>query len=595
MLVWSGHREDQQSPPPGQICGHTWQLSTASYDPLADSWTVKNSSGAPVGRAGANAVWTGSEMIVWGGTDFQPKDTGGRYDPVADLWRSTSLVGAPSPRNGSGAVWTGHHVVVWGGGGNATGFFTGGIYDPVADTWQPTRITGAPAERSGHVQLWTGSEVFVWGGRSSISGVGSGGRLDFSHLDADADGVADSCDICPNDPVNDADADGRCADVDNCPSVANPNQANGDGDTFGDACDNCPSFASANQTDSDGDGVGDVCDTCSAIANPSQADGDLDGRGDVCDNCPATFNAFQRDSDSDGRGNMCDNCPLISNAAQADSDGDGSGDPCDCRPIDPSDRIPAEVIPVAVGKTGTVAHLTWAAVPDAEAYSVTRGDLASRALDQYGGCLKNGVTSGSYDDPDLPAPGQGFMYLVQAQNFDCDLGSLGYRSAEQQRFNVNANACVGVVVGYAPVSGQSTVFGSVTGTLDDAKYWEISFESITEVLSTGGTPASRFSRLEHRWTLSVPAGTRQELHVVGFRSNSTDGDDFQFEYSTNGTTFTPVPLTLPFAGAGIDVVAALPDSLSGTVTIRVVDTDRTAGHASFDTVSIDALWIRTVP
>jgi len=595
MLVWGGHRQEEVSPPPGQICNDTWQLSMSAYDPSGNTWSVKSLAGAPVGRSGANAVWTGSAMVVWGGYDFGPKNTGGRYDPVADRWRPTSLVGAPSARSGSGAVWTGSHVVVWGGGGNAKEFSTGGIYDPGADTWQPTRSTGAPAERVGHVQLWTGSEVLVWGGRISTANVGSGGRLDFSHLDADADGVADSCDMCPNDAADDTDADGLCADVDNCPLSANPGQANGDSDSFGDACDNCPATPNASQADLDGDGFGDACDNCAAVPSPSQADGDADGRGDDCDNCPATFNAAQRNADGDSIGQLCDNCPYFANPSQADADADGSGDDCDCQPSDPTDRKPAEVYPLAVGKEGTIANLSWDTLPEADAYSVTRGDLSSKGLNQYGPCLANGLSGGSYDDPDVPAPDQGFMYLVQAQNFDCGLGSLGLMWDEQERGNANASACAGIAWGYAVASSESTVVGSVTGTLGDTQlFFDDAYESITEVLSTGGSPASRFSRLEHRWSFTVDAGTRHELHVGGLRSSSADGDDFQFEYSTNGTTFTPVTLTLPLADDDIDWVAALPGSSSGTVTIRVVDTDRTAGHQTLDTVSIDELWIRVV-
>jgi hypothetical protein len=39
------------------------------YDPAANSWTVMTTTGAPAGRRDHTAVWTGSEMIVWGGTD----------------------------------------------------------------------------------------------------------------------------------------------------------------------------------------------------------------------------------------------------------------------------------------------------------------------------------------------------------------------------------------------------------------------------------------------------------------------------------------------------------------------------------------------
>ncbi|MEZ4364632.1 MAG: hypothetical protein R3B48_30935 [Kofleriaceae bacterium] len=47
---------------------------------------------------------------------------------------------------------------------------------------------------------------------------------------------------------------------DNCPNVANPNQANDDGDALGDACDPCPWKANEDTTDADGDKLTDICD-----------------------------------------------------------------------------------------------------------------------------------------------------------------------------------------------------------------------------------------------------------------------------------------------------------------------------------------------
>ena len=40
-----------------------------------------------IGRMSHTAVWTGNEMIVWGGNgDSGVLDTGGRYDPVTNSW-----------------------------------------------------------------------------------------------------------------------------------------------------------------------------------------------------------------------------------------------------------------------------------------------------------------------------------------------------------------------------------------------------------------------------------------------------------------------------------------------------------------------------
>ena len=42
--------------------------SGGRYNPATDSWTPTGTINAPAGRARHTAVWTGSEMIVWGGT-----------------------------------------------------------------------------------------------------------------------------------------------------------------------------------------------------------------------------------------------------------------------------------------------------------------------------------------------------------------------------------------------------------------------------------------------------------------------------------------------------------------------------------------------
>jgi hypothetical protein len=57
----------------------------------------------------------------------------------------------------------------------------------------------------------------------------------------------------------DTDKDGIPDDRDNCPMIANMDQANEDGDKFGDVCDLCPQVSDTG-TDTDGDKLGDACD-----------------------------------------------------------------------------------------------------------------------------------------------------------------------------------------------------------------------------------------------------------------------------------------------------------------------------------------------
>ena len=105
-------------------------------------------------------------MIVWGGGGHGLLNTGGRYNPVSDSWTATSTVNVPAARNYHTAVWTGSEMIVWGGsgcGGNCI-WNTGGRYNPTTDSWIATSTTNAPAARFDHSALWTSSEMIIWGG-----------------------------------------------------------------------------------------------------------------------------------------------------------------------------------------------------------------------------------------------------------------------------------------------------------------------------------------------------------------------------------------------------------------------------------------------
>src|SRR4030095_851505 len=81
----------------------------------------------PGSRRGHSAVWTGAEMIVWGGGDENEElDTGGRYNPATDTWSAISRVNSPTARTSFTSIWTGTEIIVWGGYGDSADLNSGG-------------------------------------------------------------------------------------------------------------------------------------------------------------------------------------------------------------------------------------------------------------------------------------------------------------------------------------------------------------------------------------------------------------------------------------------------------------------------------------
>jgi N-acetylneuraminic acid mutarotase len=170
MLVWGGE-------------GASGQLNSGGrYDPLNDAWRATSGVDAPSPRAHHATAWTGQRMVVWGGRNSSTVlGDGGVYDPATDRWKATTLVNAPSPRQDQTAIWSGNQVVIWGGSLGIQGDVatdTGGLYDPLNDTWSPTSITGAPSPRAFQTAVWAGGRMVVWGGGGDYSALDSGGRYD---------------------------------------------------------------------------------------------------------------------------------------------------------------------------------------------------------------------------------------------------------------------------------------------------------------------------------------------------------------------------------------------------------------------------------
>jgi len=188
--------------------------SGAIYDPKSDTWTLVAIDGAtPSPRERAAAVWTGSRVLVVGGSsDSGYERDAALYNPVTDRWTTTESALIPRYQGRAGLVdgvvvllegfttdgaaaggnperydidsgtwspagdpgdlpdqwseaigWAEHQVIVHGGNteddGRSNATYS---YDVDQDTW--TNLPSALSERSGSFGAWDGSKFYVWGG-----------------------------------------------------------------------------------------------------------------------------------------------------------------------------------------------------------------------------------------------------------------------------------------------------------------------------------------------------------------------------------------------------------------------------------------------
>ena len=174
MIIWGGYN--------GDYFVRNYLTSGARYNPTTDTWIPISTTNAPGTRTAAKTVWTGTEMIVWGGMRERPSfstlylNTGSRYNPLTDTWATMSQTNAPSARYGASMIWAGQELIIWGGKiymeNNTTELTnTGYRYDPTTDTWALLAQTNAPGARYDHLAFWTGSKMLIWGGTPLYGGL----------------------------------------------------------------------------------------------------------------------------------------------------------------------------------------------------------------------------------------------------------------------------------------------------------------------------------------------------------------------------------------------------------------------------------------
>jgi YD repeat-containing protein len=133
------------------------------------------------------------------------------------------------------------------------------------------------------------------------------------------------------------------------------------------------------------------------------------------------------------------------------------------------------------------------------------------------------------------------------------------------------------------------ISGTVSGDYTHTHLSDDISQSITELRK------SNMSYLEHKWTIDVTGGATVTFYVEAYRSSNSEGDDFTFAYSTDDQTYTDMLTVVKTIDDNIYQMFLLPDDLSGTVYIRVIDTDRTRGNKVSDTIYVDHMYIESKP
>jgi hypothetical protein len=150
--VWTGKQmivSGLTASPDGTLVGAA--EVAAAYDPATDAWRSLAAPPKTESFCRRSAVWTGSEMLVWGCGHVA-------FNPQTNQWRRLR----PAPMGASGlAVWTGRELIGWGGGCCGDAYAGGAAYDPARNTWRKLARSPLAASQS-PIGAWTGRELVIF-------------------------------------------------------------------------------------------------------------------------------------------------------------------------------------------------------------------------------------------------------------------------------------------------------------------------------------------------------------------------------------------------------------------------------------------------
>ncbi len=146
------------------------------FNPNTKVWSTISNTNAPPIKRGHTAIWTGTEMLIWGGINqnfgINNDSTIYKYNPITNTW--SQIVGLNSPKGVylHTAVWTGVEMIVFGGQNAFSGSLQNNTYkyNLLTNNWIEIPMSfKTPLPRHSHLAIYNNNEMILLGG-ISISG-----------------------------------------------------------------------------------------------------------------------------------------------------------------------------------------------------------------------------------------------------------------------------------------------------------------------------------------------------------------------------------------------------------------------------------------
>ncbi|MEN9734839.1 MAG: hypothetical protein RLZ45_2834 [Verrucomicrobiota bacterium] len=164
LLIWGGDEDEAAEFATGARLSFSTagQPGTWQAIPVLEGFSV---------RSGHAGVWDGRRLIVWGGRTRSgtPLSDGAVWDSTTGQWTTMGTSGAPTPRFDVQAVWTGEELALFGGANYQGPLSTGAAWRRDTGTWRALPGLPTSSARTGAFSAWTGTTWLLFGGFSANS------------------------------------------------------------------------------------------------------------------------------------------------------------------------------------------------------------------------------------------------------------------------------------------------------------------------------------------------------------------------------------------------------------------------------------------